>query len=176
MTTSRFDDALAAIDAANAPNPTQLDHAVRVYDWVRRLSPDASEPLLLAARACHVRRWEVPRATYPDGRAGYLKWRKELYERHASIAADLVRGAGYGDDDVARVAELVAKRSVRRDGSPDPDAQALEDALCLVFVETEYADLAAKTAPDKMADIVRKTLAKMSPEGRKEAAALGVTP
>lgn len=171
---SRFDDAIAAIDAANAPNPAQLEHSIRVYDWVRRLRPDAGEPLLLAARACHVRRWEVPRATYPEGRAGYLRWRKDLYERHASIAADLVRGAGYGDGDAARVADLVRKREVRRDGSTDPDAQTLEDALCLVFVETEYADLAARTAPDKMADIVRKTLAKMSPEARAEAAALGV--
>jgi hypothetical protein len=167
-----FDDALAAIDAANAPDPAQLEHAVRVYEWVRRLRPDADERLLLAARACHVRRWEVPRATYPEGRAGYLRWRKDLYDRQASIAADLVRGAGYGDDDAARVADLVRKRDLR--AGTDPDVQTLEDALCLVFVETEYADLAARTAPDKMADIVRKTLAKMSPEARKEAAALGV--
>lgn len=170
---ARFDDALAAIDAANAPNPAQLEHARRVFEWVQRLRPDADERLLLAARACHVRRWEVPRSTYADGRAGYLKWRKDLYERHATMAAALVQGAGYDHDDAARVADIVRKRGLK--GGTDPDVQALEDALCLVFIETEYTDLAARTEPEKMADIVAKTLAKMSEQGRAEAAALGVS-
>jgi hypothetical protein len=169
----RFDHALAAIDEANAADAAQLEHSRRVYDWVNRLRPDASALLLLAARACHVRRWEVPRSSYPEGRAGYLKWRRDLYDRQASIAAELVRGAGYSDDDAARVADLVRKRDLR--AGTDADVQTLEDALCLVFVETEYADLAARTAPDKMTEIVAKTLAKMSPQGRKEAAALGVS-
>jgi hypothetical protein len=170
---TRFADALAAIDAANAPNPAQLEHSRRVYDWVRRLRPDAGEPLLLAARACHVRRWEVPRSSYDAGRAGYLKWRRDLYDRQASMAAELVRGAGYGGDDAGRVADLVRKRGLK--GGADADVQTLEDALCLVFIETEYADLAARTDTAKMRDIVAKTLAKMSTQGRAEAAALGVS-
>lgn len=166
---SRFDDAVAAIDAANAERPEQLAHSLAVYDWVRRLRPDAPEALLLAARACHVRRWEVPRSSYPEGRAGYLKWRKGLYERHATIAGDLVAAAGYDDATVERVRQLVRKERLR---AGDADAQTLEDALCLEFVEHGYDDLAARTEPEKMAAIVEKTLAKMSEQGRAEVARL----
>ena len=72
MDGERFDRAIAAIDAANADSPTgrEPEDAVMVTDWVRKLAPDAGEALLLAARAHHIRRWTVPRASYPDGRAG----------------------------------------------------------------------------------------------------------
>jgi hypothetical protein len=173
MSDHRLDAALAAIDDVNAEHPPTLEHSRRVHDWVQRLRPDgAPDALLLAARACHVRRWEVPRASYPDGRAGYLKWRRELYGRQATIAASLVRAAGYDEEVASRVADLVAKRTPR---AADADAQTLEDALCLVFVETEYADLAARTDPTKMDAIVDKTLAKMSLGARREAAALGLS-
>ena len=71
----RFDEAIAAIDAANAADPATLAHAALVTGWVRRLDPDAGELQLLAARACHLRRFEHPRSSYPEGRAGYLRWR-----------------------------------------------------------------------------------------------------
>ena len=75
----RFRRAIAAIDASNAddPNritvrgeerPKELAHSELVTAWVHRLDPHASEPLLLAARAHHVRRWTIPRASYPTGR------------------------------------------------------------------------------------------------------------
>ena len=94
MADPRLPTALAAIDAANAadPNcmtvdgverPKELAHAEMVTEWVRRLRPDPSEALLLAARAHHLRRWAVPRSTYPDGRAGYLRWRRDMHQRHA---------------------------------------------------------------------------------------------
>ena len=166
---SRFDDALAAIDGANRERPEQLAHSLAVYDWVRRLRPDASEALLLAARACHVRRWEVPRSSYPEGRSGYLKWRKGLYDRHADIAGGILAGCGYDDATIARVRFLIRKEGLR---AGDADARSLENALCLEFVENGYADLAAKTEPEKMATIVEKTLAKMSEQGRAEAARL----
>ena len=64
----RFGRAIAAIDAGNAddPNvvtirartgPKEVLHAELVTEWVERLRPDASEPLLLAARGHHFRRW-----------------------------------------------------------------------------------------------------------------------
>ncbi len=93
----RFARAIAAIDAGNAedPNvvtvgertgPKEIVHAELVTAWVERLRPDASEPLLLAARGHHFRRWTVPRSSAPAGRAGYLKWRKSLQVQTASRA------------------------------------------------------------------------------------------
>lgn len=175
----RFERAIAAIDAANAadPNtlvvggearPKELAHAEMVTEWVRRLRPDASEALLLAARAHHLRRWAVPRSAYPEGRAGYLRWRRDLHERHAAEAGEILRGAGYDEATIARVGAIIRKRNL----SSDPEVQALEDALCLVFLETQFADLAARTERAKMVDIVRKTAKKMSPEGIRHAVAL----
>jgi hypothetical protein len=166
----RFDRAIAAIDVVNAGSPTGVepDHAVRVTEWVRRLRPDAGEALLLAARAHHIRRWTVPRSSYPEGRAGYLRWRRDLHEVHAREVAAVLTDAGYDETAIARVQDLVRKRNLAK----DPEVQILEDALCLVFIQTQYDELAAKLEPEKMDEVVRKTLAKMSDQGRALAAEL----
>ena len=180
---SRLGSALAAIDAANAddPNrivvdgvarPKELAHAEMVTEWVRRLRPQASEELLLAARAHHLRRWAVPRSSFPDGRAGYLRWRRYLHERHAEETAEILAAAGYDEAVISRVADIVRKRRL----ASDPEVQALEDALCLVFLETQLHDLAGRVERPKMVEVIRKTLAKMSDEGKRHALALELHP
>jgi uncharacterized protein DUF4202 len=166
----RFDRAVAAIDAANAESPTgrEPDDAVRVTEWVRRLDPDASEALLLAARAHHIRRWTVPRSSYPDGRSGYLKWRRDLHEVHAAEVGRILDDAGYEAATIERVQEIVRKRRL----STDPEVQVLEDALCLTFIQTQYDDLAGRLDGEKMDGVVKKTLAKMSPGAQALAAQL----
>ena len=69
MNSGRFQDAITRIDAANAQDPhgIELPYAQRLSAWVERLAPDASEELRLAARAQHICRWTIPRATYPPG-------------------------------------------------------------------------------------------------------------
>jgi len=173
---SRLARAVAAIDAANAgdPNrlvvggverPKELAHAEMVTGWVRRLRPDAGEALLLAARAHHVRRWEIDRSAYPEGRGGYLRWRRDLHRHHARVVARIVEDEGYDQATVARVEELVTKRNL----ASDPEVQVLEDALCLVFIESQFHDLASRLDDGKMVDVVRKTLKKMSDEGKRMA-------
>ena len=167
---NRFARAIAAIDAVNADDPNQLTvkgvtrakelaHAELVSEWVRRLRPDAGELLLLAARGHHLRRWQSPRSSFPDGRAGYLRWRRDLSERQAEELGQLLGREGYEAGDVERVRAIVRKRGL----GTDADVQALEDALCLTFLETQLADLVAKTDGPKMVEILRKTMAKMSP-------------
>jgi hypothetical protein len=170
----RFERAVAAIDAANADDPhrllvrgverpKELAHAELVSEWVEKLRPDASEELRLAARAHHVRRWEVPRDSYPQGRSGYLRWRRALHDLHARVVGEILAGAGYDSEQVERVQAIVRKRNLAH----DPDVQALEDALCLVFLETQFDALAARLEPDKMDEVVEKTVAKMSDEGKR---------
>jgi hypothetical protein len=183
VTDARFDAAIRAIDAANAddPNvivvdgeerPKELAHAELVTGWVRRLDPDASEALLLAARAHHLRRWTVPRASYPSGRKGYLRWRKVLHEQHAHEVAGILREVGYDDATTARVQDLVRKRGL----GTDPEVQTLEDALCLVFVQTQLRDLAARLDPETLPGVVEKTKKKMSAEAIALALELELTP
>ena len=171
MDDERFARAVAAIDQANAddPNrivvrgelrPKELAHAELATAWVRRLDADPSEAVLLAARAHHIRRWMIPRASYPTGRAGYLRWRRALHKLHAEVVAEILQQVGYEDPTIERVQRIVAKRDLGK----DRDSHALEDALCLVFVETQLHDLGRRLDRPKMLDVVRKTLAKMSDE------------
>jgi hypothetical protein len=167
----RLARAVAEIDRANAddPNrimvrgelrPKEVAHAELATEWVRRLDPAPSEALLLAARAHHIRRWVSPRASYPAGRVGYLRWRRELHQFHADEVGRILQGTGYDDATNERVQRLVAKRDLGK----DREAQTLEDALCLVFIETQFADVRQRLDREKMLDVVRKTLRKMSAE------------
>lgn len=183
-TPDRLTAALAAIDAANADDPhtivvdglerqKELTHAVMMTRWVRRLSPDCSDVQLIAARAHHLRRWTIARDDYPRDRAGYLKWRSALRRQHADDVAGIMREAGYTDADVERVQAIVRKQGLGR----DPEVQVHEDALCLVFLETQFDALAAQLDDDdKMIDILRKTARKMSPGGLAAAAGLPLSP
>jgi hypothetical protein len=177
----RFSGTLAAIDAANsadprlAPNgkPWEVDHAERVSDWILRLNPHASELLQIAARGQHIERWTSPRSSYPEGRAGYLRWREDLKITHARRTGDIMAAAGYAPNDVLRVAKLISKAALREG---DPEGCLLEDALCLVFLETQFKDLLSKTPEDKMEGILKKTWQKMSPAGRAAAHTLAFSP
>jgi len=174
MTGSGYDAASAAIDRANAEDPKndELLYGRRMVDWVRKLAPGASEELLLAARAQHVRRWTVPRSTYPDGRSGYLRWREGLKKLHADALAAIMTEAGYGAGAVAKARSLL----VRKNLADDAEGQTLEDAACLVFLQFEFPGFSAKTEPDKMVDILRKSWAKMSPAARDRALELPLAP
>ena len=163
---------LAAIDEANGldPNtlvvdgvaePKELAHSRMVTEWVRRFDDDPSDEQLIAARAHHLRRWSVPRTAYPEGRAGYLRWRKELGERHRAEVAEMMAEAGYGEAEVVTVTGIMAKRDL----ATDPAVQVHEDALCMVFLQTQLDDLVARLGAAKAADVVTKTLRKMSTDG-----------
>ena len=172
----RLRRALAAIDAANAGDPqrlrvrgelrpNELAHAELVSEWVERLAPDPGEALLLAARAHHLRRWMIPRSEYPAGRRGYLRWRRALHVLHAREVAAILTAEGYDESTIRRVQDLVQKKDLGRDA----EVQILEDALCLVFLETQLHDLAAQLDDDKLLGVLRKTLRKMSPDAIRRA-------
>ena len=177
----RFARAIAAIDAGNGADPNivtirahtgskEVLHAELVTEWVERLRPDASEPLLLAARGHHFRRWTVPRASAPAGRAGYLKWRKSLQQQHARELGDVLTTAGYDAATVARVQAIVQKEGLAHDA----EVQALEDALCLVFLETQLDDIVARLDPETLARVIVRTAKKMSKAGRAAIAAVAL--
>lgn len=176
---------MAAIDARNADDPhrivvrgserpKELAHAELACEWIGRLVDAPSEALQLAARAHHLRRWAIPRTDYPTGRAGYHRWRKALQALHADEAAAILEREGYGEDVIDRVRALVRKQGLAR--GDDPELQAFEDALCLVFLETQLADTAAKLDDEpKAIDVLRKTARKMSPSALELARTLPLT-
>lgn len=164
-----LDEALRRFDAANAddpntelvdgqPLPKELVYGERMSARLSVFAPEASDAVQLAARAQHIRRWEVPRSSYPEGRAGYLKWRTDLYKRHGEIAGAIMKDVGYDDALVMRVQTLLRKRGLKT----DPEVQLLEDVICLVFLEHYFHDFAQKHSEEKLLPIVQKTWKKMS--------------
>jgi hypothetical protein len=174
-----FQPAIERFDAENArdPNselsggvshPRELLYARRLTEWVLRLAPDASEVLRLAARCQHICRWTIPRPSYPMTRPGYLRWRADLKEFHAQTACKILREIGYAEDLIQKVQDLNLKKNFPR----DPESRVLEDALCLVFLQFQFAALADKTDDGKMINAVQKTWKKMSPQAHEQALAL----
>lgn len=181
MRDARFEVAIAAFDAANGADPTPLlvdgvarpralVAADRLEAWVLRLAPAASDALRLAARSQHLCRWEFPRAAYPEGRLGYLEWRKAAARFHAARVAEILRGAGYSEAETALVTRITLKQGIK----VTPEVQLMEDALCLSFLEHEAEEFARAQPLEKVVDVLARTWRKMSPEGRDVARSLSL--
>jgi tRNAThr (cytosine32-N3)-methyltransferase len=178
-----FARARELIDAAHSADPkraadgrpAELVYADRMEAWVERAAPAVSPLLRLAARCQHLERWSVPRATFSEGRAGYLTWRKSLYGKQAARAHELLVAAGVAAAEAEEVATWVSKTGLKT----NPGTQALEDAACLVFLENEIEAFAAQHADyprEKFVDILKKTWRKMSPRGQELARGLTLPP
>jgi len=168
----RVGAAEAAIDEANGHDPTlivvrgvkqplALAHGRLAAAWVGQLSPEGGPLLGLAARAHHLRRWELPRSAFEPGKAGYLRWKRDQRNRHATEAGDILRSLDFSVDDVVQVQRWIRRDDLRTDAG----SQAVEDAACLVFIETQLADVATKLERDHLIDVIRKTAKKMSADG-----------
>jgi hypothetical protein len=174
----RLAQALALIDEANREDPGRdpknpalskaLVYGWRMSEWLDRICEGPSDALILAARAQHIRRWEVPRERFPADRAGYLAWRTSLYRFHAEQLSAILMQVGYDAVTIERAASIVAKRRLKQ----DQDAQRLEDVACLVFLNYEFARFAEAHSHDKIIAILRKTWSKMSEVGRSAALTL----
>ena len=176
---ARFARAVDAIDRANAQDPTpmthrgvtlpkELLHSQLMSSWLVRLDGEAGEAAHLAARAHHFRRWTRPRADYPEGRAGYLRWRAAAKRAHAAEVGGLLVVEGYDEPLVSRVGAIIRKEGL----GVDPVVQTHEDAVCLVFLQTQLVDVAEKVGDDQMVDILTRTIPKMSAQGLAAATAL----
>lgn len=177
--TAGLDRVFAAIDAANARDPghdsatgepSALLYGRRMSERLAQFLPTADDALAIAVRGQHIERWIVPRATYPMDRIGYLRWRNDLKEHHALRLAEIMVNAGYDAAALDRVRSIVRKERLKT----DPQAQALEDVACLVFLEFYAAEFAGRHEEAKVIDIVRKTWRKMSPKGHAAAAELAL--
>ena len=181
----RFAQAIARFDVANAEDPhreadggrerpKELLYAERLTAMLARFAPDASEVLRLAARCQHIQRWKIPRSDYPMTRVGYQQWRIRLRTFHADLAGAILRDVGYDETTIARVCSLIRKEALKTDA----EAQALEDVVNLVFLESYLEDFVVKHADYETAkffDILTKTAKKMSVRGRGAALTL-ITP
>lgn len=170
---SKFEQAMKAIDEAHALDPTktnvdgaevpyELHYAQKSTSYLSKRLPDASEPLQIAVRAQHFRRWETPRSEYPMTKAGYFAWRTNAKKRQAQLVEAICLQYGYSETDASRVGAMIRKEDLK----VDQETQALEDVACLVFLDDQFADFLTHHDEEKIVGIVRKTWGKMSDRGK----------
>ncbi len=169
---SKLDQVLSAIDAYNQKDPQarEFPYSEQLTRWVLRLNPNPSEALRIAARGQHIGRWTIPRASYPMERGGYLRWREELKRFHAKTVGEIMAQEGYLEAEIEPVRQIILKKNFQG----NPDAQTIEDALCLVFLETQFDELRQKTPDPKMIGIIQKTWKKMSAGAHEAALAIDI--
>ena len=184
--TDRFNAVIKAIDAVNAQDPRKIDmngterpfetvYADRMTETLEQMYPDASELLRIAARAQHIRRWQIPRDTFPRNKEGYQKWRLGMRQLHAELVGGIMTEQGYSSEDIAEVGMFLRKERLKRVA----DSQALENVVDVVFLAYYWDDFVEKFSDysdDKLIDIVGKTLRKMSSHGHAAALALDLPP
>ncbi len=179
----RLDELFAQIDGLNAHDPEQADadttsipaallYGQRMSHVLETFEPEASEELTIAARGQHIERWLRPRSGYPEGREGYLAWRRDAARYHAERVTGLMASCGYDEATRERVSALMRKKHLKS----DPEAQTLEDVACLVFLQWYAGAFSQKHAMDKILPIISKTAAKMSAKGRAAALKLNLPP
>ncbi len=180
---SQYTRARELIDAAHSADltlaadgrPAELVYADRIEAWVQKLIPDASPLLLLAARCQHLERWSVPRKSFPEGKVGYLSWRKSLYIKQADRAGELMQQAGISSEEIAEAKTWISKSGLKTNAG----TQALEDAAVLVFLENEIGTFAVEHGDyprEKFIDILRKSWRKLSPQAQEAAMRLRLSP
>ncbi len=176
MKPTRFETAIALIDKANSEDintyeisgmqyPKELLYSQRMTRKLLQFKPDASKALQIAARAQHICRWKISRDEYPMDRVGYLKWRETLKKMHADLTEDILKQVGYDDVFIDRIRKIILKKLIKK----NEESQALEDTICLVFLDYYFEEFAAKHPDEKVIDILQKTWVKMSEEGQRDA-------
>jgi hypothetical protein len=179
---NRFEKAFAQFDSYNSddPNveeyqgqsyPKELLYAMRMSERLDLFMPGSPEYLKLAARCQHIGRWEIPRSSYPIDKKGYLQWRNTLKFHHAKIAGEILANCGYEADTIEKVKFLLLKKELNKNA----DTQTLEDVICLVFIQYYLDDFASKHEDEKVVDILRKTMKKMSAKAIADAGKMSVS-
>lgn len=178
----RFEKAITTFDAYNLNDPhleevngnlvsKEVLYAQRMSKRLDDFYPAAPEYLKLAAHCQHIGRWEIPRESYPMDKKGYFQWRNVLKTHHAKLAGQILVSCRYDETTIEKVKSLLQKKGLHA----NPDTQVLEDVICLVFIEHYLEDFAEKHEPQKVVDILQKTLKKMSSRAIEEAGRIPVS-
>lgn len=179
MSNVKLNNTLSAIDAINNedPNSTLIDEKEQPKELIyghhmtaciNQYWPEANELLQIAVRAQHIKRWHLKRTEFPQGKAGYLKWRIEQGKFHAQLTKSLMLENGYTEEESETTAKILRKEKLKSNA----DTQTLEDVACLVFLQYYFNDFAAKHTEEKIVRILQLTWRKMSEDAHNIALSL----
>ena len=157
--------------------PYELHYAQKMTQYLDLHTADASSLLQIACRAQHFRRWEIPRSSYPEGKAGYFAWRTFLKKRQAEQVKAICLECSFSEGEASHIAALISKEELRRgEGKGDVEAQVLEDVACLVFLDDQFDDFEKSHDEDKIVNILKKTWTKMGKRGQDLALNMDLSP
>lgn len=118
--------ATAAGDNEEEAKQDEMAYADAMEEWIVKLidsTPDhesmlsdikgGKQILQLAARCQHLQRFKSPRSSYPEGKAGYLKWRRDLYTIQANRAKEFMKEAGITEEERYNVGIWVSKTDLK---------------------------------------------------------------
>lgn len=163
MTQEKLKNTLAAIDEINRQDPNTIEvdgkdqakelvYGQQMTACLNQYWPEAGEVLQIAVRAQHIKRWQLKRTEFPEGKAGYYKWRIAQGKFHAELTASIMLEQGYSTEESEQSASILRKENLKTNA----DTQTLEDVACLVFLMHYFNDFAAQyTEQDNEAKIVR---------------------
>lgn len=168
-----FEKAIIEFDRLNSsdPNietwndityPKEVLYSMRMTETLKKINPNASETVQLAARCQHICRWQISRSEFEPNRIGYLKWRTQLYKFHAKKASEVLMQVGYDEKTIKSVAFLLQKKQLKK----NEETQQLEDVVCIVFINYYFEKFSKKYSEKKLIEILQKTWVKMSKKGQ----------
>ena len=175
MTRENLSNTLSAIDEINRQDPNtilangssqakELVYGQQMTACLKQYWPEANELLQIAVRAQHIKRWQLKRTEFAEGKAGYYQWRIAQGKFHAELTASIMLKQGFTNEEAEQCASIIRKENLKTNS----DSQTLEDVACLVFLMHYFNEFAAKyTEQDNEAKIVRivqLTWKKMSDE------------
>lgn len=180
--TEQLQQAFAAFDLYNSndPNketykgvtyPKEVLYGQRMTARLNAYAPHASTALQLAARCQHIGRWEIARNSYPMDKKGYLQWRSFEKMHQAKIAEQILTECNFDKDTIEKVKFLLLKKEL----TTNEETKTLEDVICLVFIEFYLDNFAAPHDDEKVIDILKKTIKKMTPHALEEASKIKVS-
>ena len=172
MKNTRLNATFSAIDAINSedPNitlvngtnqPKELLYGHYMTECINQYWPNANELLQIAVRAQHIKRWHLQRTEFPEGKAGYLKWRIQQGKFHAELTKSIMIENDYTEEEAETTAKILRKEKLKT----NEDTQTLEDVACLVFLQHYFDAFAAKHTQTKIIRILQLTWRKMSDQG-----------
>ena len=121
-----------------AEKPSQIKHFVQTVHWLKILSPDADEALLVAAIAHDIERaFRLKDVLEKKTSAGFtsIEFYRPHEERGAEIIADFLKHQNVDDGFIERVKKLVS----RHEEGGDDDQNLLKDADSASFFETNVS-------------------------------------
>ncbi len=140
--------------------PCELLYSMRMVQVLELFNPGSTYVLKLAVQCQHLQRWGIPRADFPFDRRGYHEWRRVVMDYQLNITSLILTETGINEADILLVSDTLKNQG----NKSHIEAQIIMDIACLVFLKWYMEPFASKHQNEKVMDIMKKTIRKMSQE------------